>query len=248
MSVEMEKLKILVVDDQSLVRTLVSQSLQAMGIRAENISQAPDGSTAMRTLDMRMVDLVLCDVEMKPMNGLDLLKELRCGHTANVSNLPFIILSGHADRSNVTVAVQLHADGFVVKPPKPVDVEKAINLALRRARPEVDPFSYYGVDTGTDYDKKVFRRLFEQRPEDLADVPYETVTLHSAKSGSILAEDLRSKTGHLLLPRGASISANQLAVLRNYSDRYGVHQLVIETVHESAAVDGDAADAADQPG
>jgi DNA-binding NarL/FixJ family response regulator len=102
----MAKLKILVVDDQSLVRMLVSQSLQAMGIRAENISQAPD-STAMRTLDMRMVDLVLCDVEMKPMNGLDLLKELRCGHTANVSNLPFIILSGHADRSNVTVAVQL---------------------------------------------------------------------------------------------------------------------------------------------
>uniref|UniRef100_A0A8W7PR16 Response regulatory domain-containing protein n=1 Tax=Anopheles coluzzii TaxID=1518534 RepID=A0A8W7PR16_ANOCL len=222
---ELEKLKILVVDDQSLVRTLVSQSLQSMGIRAENISQAPDGSTAMRTLDMRMVDLVLCDVEMKPMNGLDLLKELRCGHTMNASNLPFIILSGHADRGNVTVAVQLHADGFV---------------ALRRTRPEVDPFSYYGVDTGTDYDKKVFRRLFEPRPEDLPDGPNETVTVNSAKPGSVLAEDLFSKGGHLLLPRGASISANQLAVLRNYSDRYGVHQLVVEKAVEAAA-EGDPA-------
>ncbi|MBA4709662.1 response regulator [Aquitalea aquatica] len=240
MSNELEKLKILVVDDQSLVRTLVSQSLQSMGIRAENISQAPDGSTAMRTLDMRMVDLVLCDVEMKPMNGLDLLKELRCGHTMNASNLPFIILSGHADRGNVTVAVQLHADGFVVKPPKPVDVEKAISQALRRTRPEVDPFSYYGVDTGTDYDKKVFRRLFEPRPEDLPDGPNETVTVNSAKPGAVLAEDLFSKSGHLLLPRGASISANQLAVLRNYSDRYGVHQLVVEKVVEATA-DGDPA-------
>lgn len=240
MSNELEKLKILVVDDQSLVRTLVSQSLQSMGIRAENISQAPDGSTAMRTLDMRMVDLVLCDVEMKPMNGLDLLKELRCGHTMNASNLPFIILSGHADRGNVTVAVQLHADGFVVKPPKPVDVEKAISQALRRSRPEVDPFSYYGVDTGTDYDKKVFRRLFEPRPEDLPDGPNETVTVNSAKPGAVLAEDLFSKSGHLLLPRGASISANQLAVLRNYSDRYGVHQLVVEKVVEATA-DGDPA-------
>ncbi|RQO67168.1 response regulator [Aquitalea sp. FJL05] len=240
MSNELEKLKILVVDDQSLVRTLVSQSLQSMGIRAENISQAPDGSTAMRTLDMRMVDLVLCDVEMKPMNGLDLLKELRCGHTMNASNLPFIILSGHADRGNVTVAVQLHADGFVVKPPKPVDVEKAIAQALRRTRPEVDPFSYYGVDTGTDYDKKVFRRLFEPRPEDLPDGPNETVTVNSAKPGSVLAEDLFSKGGHLLLPRGASISANQLAVLRNYSDRYGVQQLVVEKAVEAAA-EGDPA-------
>lgn len=240
MSNELEKLKILVVDDQSLVRTLVSQSLQSMGIRAENISQAPDGSTAMRTLDMRMVDLVLCDVEMKPMNGLDLLKELRCGHTMNASNLPFIILSGHADRGNVTVAVQLHADGFVVKPPKPVDVEKAISQALRRTRPEVDPFSYYGVDTGTDYDKKVFRRLFEPRPEDLPDGPNETVTVNSAKPGSVLAEDLLSKGGHLLLPRGASISANQLAVLRNYSERYGVQQLVVEKAVEAAA-EGDPA-------
>ena len=229
MSIELEKLKVLVVDDQSLVRTLVSQSLQVMGIRAENISQAPDGSTAMRTLDMRMVDLVLCDVEMRPMNGLDLLKELRCGHTANASNLPFIILSGHADRSNVTVAVKLHADGFVVKPPKPADVEKAISLALKRARPEVDPFSYYSVDTGTDYDKKVFHRLFEPRAEDLPTVAAETVTIHSAKPGSLLAADLRSKSGHLLLPQGARISANQLAVLRNFSDRYGVNQLEIET-------------------
>lgn len=248
MSIELEKLKILVVDDQSLVRTLVSQSLQTMGIRAEHISQAPDGSAAMRTLDMRMVDLVLCDVEMKPMNGLDLLKELRCGHTANASNLPFIILSGHADRSNVTVAVKLHADGFVVKPPKPADVEKAITQALKRARPEVDPFSYYSVDTGTDYDKKVFRRLFEPGAEDLPAVQEEIVTIHSAKPGSVLAADLRSKSGHLLLPQGASISANQLAVLRNFSDRYGVHQLEIETSDQTPVADAAATEPSGQQG
>ena len=90
--------------------------------------------------------------------------------------------------------------------------------------------------------------MFELRPEDLPDVPYETVTLHSAKPGSVLAEDLRSKSGHLLLPRGASISANQLAVLRNFSDRYGVHQLVIEIAHEPAVDDGHAVDASNHPG
>jgi|GEM_PF-252160 len=245
---DLSKLKILVVDDQSLVRTLLSQALQSMGIKAENISQAPDGSTAMRTLDMRMVDLVLCDVEMKPMNGLDLLKELRCGHTMNSSILPFIFLSGHADRSNVEVAVHLHADGFVIKPPKPIDVEKAINLALRRQRPEIDPFSYYNVDTGTDYDKKVFRRLFEPRPEDLPEPPTQTVTLLSAKPDSVLAEDLFSKNGYLLLPRGARISANQLAVLRNYSDRYGVSQLVFEKEADSSPPpSSDEASTDDQP-
>jgi response regulator of citrate/malate metabolism len=161
----------------------------------------------MRTLDMRMVDLVLCDVEMKPMNGLDLLKELRCGHTANASNLPFIILSGHADRSNVTVAVKLHADGFVVKPPKPADVEKAITQALKRARPEVDPFSYYSVDTGTDYDKRCSVAC-SNRGRGFARCAGEVVTIHSAKPGSVLAADLRSRAGICCCRRAPYLPTN----------------------------------------
>ncbi|WP_293766097.1 response regulator [uncultured Aquitalea sp.] len=233
MSIELGKLKVLVVDDQSLVRTLVSQALVSMGVKADLISQAPDGSTAMRVLGMRQVDLVLCDVEMQPMNGMDLLKEIRCAHTANPSNLPFIFLSGHADRNNIEVALKLNVDGFVVKPPKPVDVEKAIGLAMKRTRPDIDPFRYYEVDTGTDYDHKVFRRLFEMREQGEEAAQQETVTLLSARADSVLAADLRSKSGHLLLPRGAVISANQLAVLKDFSDRYGVTELIIEPVPDA---------------
>ncbi|QEL57800.1 response regulator [Chromobacterium paludis] len=228
MSVDLVRLRILIVDDQTLVRSLISQALQSMGMRQEHIFQAADGTAAMRLLDIRMVDIVLCDVQMQPMNGMDLLKELRCGHTANVSNLPFVFLSGHADRNNVVLASQLHADGFVVKPPKPADVEKAIQAAMQRTRPEIDPFSYYHISTGTEYDKKVFGRLFETRAPAERDEPEERcLSLEGVKPGSRLTRDLRSKAGHLLLPRGATISANQLSVLRDYSARYGVAQIYV---------------------
>ncbi|WP_198414561.1 response regulator [Chromobacterium phragmitis] len=235
-SVDLARLRIMIVDDQTLVRTLISQALQSMGIKQEHIFQAADGTAAMRLLDIRMVDIVLCDVQMQPMNGMDLLKELRCGHTANVSNLPFVFLSGHADRTNVVLASQLHADGFVVKPPKPADVEKAIQVAMSRERPEIDPFSYYNVATGTEYDKKVFGRLFETRSPVSQEEPEERcLTLDKIKPGSLLTRDLRSRAGHLLLPRGATISANQLTVLRDYSERYGVAHIYVSEGDEVAA-------------
>jgi len=233
-AVDFSRMRILVVDDQTLVRSLISQALQTMGVRSDAIFQTAAGTASMRLLDIRMVDLVLCDVQMAPMNGMDLLKELRCGHSMNPSNLPFVFLSGHADRSNVVLASQLHADGFVVKPPKPADVEKAIVAAMQRKRPEIDPFSYYGVATGTEYDRKVFGRLFDA-PALPEAPPGTSVSLLTVKAGAVLAQDLHSKQGHLLLPRGAAISANQIAVLRDFSDRYGVLRLFVEEVSEAEA-------------
>lgn len=238
MSFDVSKLSILIVDDQSLVRTLISQTLQTMGFKLDQIYQAADGTTGMRTLDLRMMNLVLCDVEMQPMNGLDLLKMVRCGHTNNPSNIPFLFLSGHADRSNVVTAVKLHADGFIVKPPKPADVEKAIHSALTRPRPEIDPFSYYHVSTGTEFDKKVFATLFETAQEEEKDTNEgPPLALKQIRPGAILAKDLYSHTGHLLLPRGSSITANQLSVLKEFSNRYGVSVIHIEQDEDEQAAE-----------
>ena len=118
MALDLTKLRILVVDDQLLVRSLLTQSLKAMGVNPENIYQAIDGATAKRALDGKPVDLVLCDLQMEPMNGMDLLKEIRCGRTMNPPNMPFVFLSGHAEKQNIVLAAQLHADGFVIKPPQ----------------------------------------------------------------------------------------------------------------------------------
>ncbi|CUA81392.1 MULTISPECIES: response regulator [Gulbenkiania] len=223
MTVNFAELRVLVVDDQMLVRTLLGQALRTMGFRPDSVLQAVDGSTALRTLDVKTVDIVLCDIEMQPLNGLDLLKELRCGKTMNPPNLPFVFLSGHAERQNVLIAAQLHADGFIVKPPKPADVEKAIETALGRPRPEIDPFHYYSVATGTEHDRRFYGEAIRAAAFD--GQPWQALPLAQIKPGALLAHDLISQSGHLLLPAGSRLTATQLRALRDFRERYGVQSV-----------------------
>ena len=227
MTIDFPKLKILVVDDQMLVRSLLTQSLKAMGVSPDNIYQAVDGATAKRALDGKPVDIVLCDLQMEPMNGMDLLKEIRCGRTMNPPNMPFVFLSGHAEKHNI--AAQLHADGFVIKPPKPAELEKNISAAMQRARPEPDPFAYYAIPTGSAHDKFVFGEQLQAaaRKVDEDGQPVETVALRDVQAGRILGEDLYNKTGQLLLQRGSELTITQLRVLLNYPDRFGVQKVVL---------------------
>ena len=229
MSVDFSRLRALIVDDQMLVRTLVAQALRGMGFAPENLSQAVDGSFAKRTLEAKPIDIVLCDVQMEPMNGLDVLKDLRCGRTGNPPNLPFVFLSGHPEKSNIVIAAQLHADGFIIKPPKPVDMDKTLRLALTRPRPDIDPFSYYKVATGTAFDRHVFGELVTQAslPLDEDDMPMLRLGLAAVKPGSRLARNLYNKTGQLLLLRGSEITRTQLRVLRQFPERFGVDAIEI---------------------
>ncbi|UDM17402.1 response regulator [Vogesella sp. XCS3] len=229
MTMDFSRLKILVVDDQMLVRSLLTQSLKAMGVQPDNIYQAVDGATAKRALDGKPVDIVLCDLQMEPMNGMDLLKEIRCGRTMNPPNMPFVFLSGHAEKQNIVLAAQLHADGFVIKPPKPAELEKNISAAMARARPEPDPFAYYTIPTGSAHDKFVFGEQLQAaaRKMDEDGHPVETLALKEVKAGRILGEDLYNKTGQLLLQRGSELTITQLRVLVNYPDRFGVQKVVL---------------------
>ncbi|SCK22767.1 Response regulator containing CheY-like receiver, AAA-type ATPase, and DNA-binding domains [Vogesella sp. LIG4] len=227
--VDYSKLRVLVVDDQLLVRTLLSRALRDLGVAEEGIYQAVDGATAKRALDAKTVDLVLCDLQMEPINGMDLLKEIRCGMTLNASTLPFVFLSGHAERDNIVLAAKLHADGFIIKPPKPAELERHLQEALSRPRPEPDPFAYCSIPTGTRHDKYLFSEMIEEaaRAMDEDQTPVEAVALEEVKPGRVLGADLRTGSGHLLLQRGASITRTQLRVLQEHAERFGVSHLVL---------------------
>ena len=230
MTIDFSRLRVLIVDDQMLVRSLVAQALRVMGFLQENLSQAVDGTFAKRTLEAKPIDVVLCDIQMEPMNGLDLLKDLRCGRTNNPPDLPFVFLSGHPEKHIIMVAAQLHADGFIIKPPKPAEMEKNLRNALTRARPEINPFHYQSIATGTAYDRHVFGDLIRQVAAEI-DMDGESMTqgLGTVVPGSILARDLFSKSGQLLLMRGSEITQTQLKALRQFADRFGVVEVVVRT-------------------
>jgi two-component system chemotaxis response regulator CheY len=105
-------MKVLVVDDQMTMRSLVRSGLQQLGITA--ITEANDGEEALRSLVARPVTLVITDFNMPKLDGLGLLRAVRA-HPP-IKSTAVIMLTGRADRELVQRAVQFGVNNFLAKP------------------------------------------------------------------------------------------------------------------------------------
>lgn len=106
-------LKVLVVDDIPAIRHLLAQMLQQLGV-GPPIQQAADGQEAWEALQSRLYDLVVCDINMPRMSGLELLKRLR-GHP-HYESTPFLLITGEVSEDTVAAAVESEVDGYILKP------------------------------------------------------------------------------------------------------------------------------------
>ena len=109
--------KVLIVDDSKLMRLLLNNIIDSMKYFSE-IYEAENGREALDLLELKKVDLILLDIEMPVMDGVEALKEIRLKHDAKV-----IIVSSLAQLgSSYSVKVkQLSADGVIDKPSGAVD-------------------------------------------------------------------------------------------------------------------------------
>lgn len=105
-------MKVLVVDDQNSVRQMTRITLEQLGIR--HIHEAENGKAAMETEALQPLDLIISDYNMPEMDGLGLLRAVRC-HPA-VRKVPFILLTGRGDRELVVKAAQAGVNNYLVKP------------------------------------------------------------------------------------------------------------------------------------
>jgi DNA-binding NtrC family response regulator len=101
---------ILVVDDEADLRDLLVEEIQSLSYQT---TQATNGVDAFEKLSSGpKIDVVLTDINMPKMNGLDLLKKIR----ESKSNVPVIILTGYGDAEKTIVAKKLGAFEFLDKP------------------------------------------------------------------------------------------------------------------------------------
>ncbi len=112
-----ERLSILVVDDNEHTVDLITQILSAFGVR--DISSAADGASALRFLHRKSVDLVICDWEMKPLDGLAFTKRVRKSPESPNPFVPIIMLTGHTEAERVIKARNAGVNDFVAKPISP---------------------------------------------------------------------------------------------------------------------------------
>ena len=102
---------ILIVDDDPQIVTMLSRALTRDGFQT---AEAADGLEALYYLNAHKVDLILCDVEMPKMDGLELCRAVKADD--KLSAIPFVVMSGHAERSKMMHMMQYGAASYFTKP------------------------------------------------------------------------------------------------------------------------------------
>jgi DNA-binding response OmpR family regulator len=117
--------RVLVVDDEPTVREVVGDYLRRDGFV---VHEAADGAEALAAVAGFRPDLVVLDLMLPAVPGLDVLRELRSG-----SSIPVILLTARAEESDRVVGLELGADDYVVKPFSPRELAARVRSVLRRS-------------------------------------------------------------------------------------------------------------------
>lgn len=110
----MNSLRALIVDDSSVMRKIVERSLRQAGLELGQVLEAGNGAEALAVLQASAVDLILCDINMPVMNGLEFIKQLSA--LENAKGVPVIMITTEGNEAHVVQALSCGARGYIRKP------------------------------------------------------------------------------------------------------------------------------------
>ncbi|MCX6627169.1 MAG: response regulator [Candidatus Solibacter sp.] len=105
---------VLVVDDSAAIRKILTRVLRQTGLAIQTIHEAGDGQDALALMALHRIDLVLSDINMPKMDGLQLLASLKA--SSQWRNIPVVMITTEGGETKVAEAVKLGAAGYVRKP------------------------------------------------------------------------------------------------------------------------------------
>lgn len=120
--------RILVVDDDAVMRTYVVNALRRIGI--QTLEVCADGSSALELVKSFKPDLVLTDIHMAPMNGIEFVRQLRALPDVALRKTRVIFMSADSSSSTLSEALPLGTFGYIVKPPRPETLQSKLEMAL----------------------------------------------------------------------------------------------------------------------
>ncbi|WP_327314257.1 response regulator transcription factor [Streptomyces sp. NBC_01235] len=119
--------RVLIADDDADIRDLVAFKLVQSG---HQVTAVEDGMAALRTVREQPLDLVLLDIRMPGLSGLDVCRELRaCDDTAS---LPVILITARSQEGDVELGFAAGADDYIVKPFSPRELSSRVTAVLTR--------------------------------------------------------------------------------------------------------------------
>lgn len=176
--------RILVVDDEQDIRHLVASYLIDDGFIVEELD---NGRAAVdRFAREPHPDLVIMDIRMPQLDGIDALVELR-----RISDVPVILLTAATEETDRLIGLSVGADDYVTKPFSPREVVARVKVVLRRARPSspsateplAEPISFDGI--AVDVDRHVVS--VDESPVELSALQFELLRTLAESPGRVFA-------------------------------------------------------------
>jgi len=122
---------VLVVEDEPDIRHLIAHHLGREGFRCREVAT---GAEALRAVRTSIPDLIVLDLMLPEMGGLEVCRRLR--GDAGTAAIPIIMLTAKSDEIDRVVGLELGADDYVAKPFSPKELVARVRAVLRRARPD----------------------------------------------------------------------------------------------------------------
>ncbi len=119
---------VLIVDDSFSMRSVIKKVLSMSGFRMDQCFDAGNGREGLAVLEREWVDIILSDINMPEMNGLEMLRKMK--ENPVYQNIPVIVISTEGSEDRVNEAFCNGAKGFIKKPFLPEDLKKVLHSVL----------------------------------------------------------------------------------------------------------------------
>jgi DNA-binding response OmpR family regulator len=213
---------ILVIDDDESLRDTISVLLEEEGLRAV---AAADGNTGLEKALTLKPQLILADLRLPGMSGIDLCKQLRASHIKT----PIIVLSAIGEEMDKVLLLEIGADDYIVKPFGTRELLARIRAVLRRSSPDARQVITF-ADTHVDLQ----RRIVTRRGEELKFTPaeYNLLTFFLQNPDRALTRDviLNSVWGYESFPNTRTVDAHIVRLRQKLEPEPGVPRHFL-TVH-----------------
>lgn len=125
---------VLIVDDSSSMRAVVKKIIRVSGFNVGECWEAADGKEALKVLMNEWVDLVLTDINMPNMNGLELIAEMK--RNESLRSIPVVMVTTEGSEIRMQESIKLGASGYIKKPFLPEEIKRTLSGIMGEAEDE----------------------------------------------------------------------------------------------------------------
>ena len=177
---------LLMIEDDERLAGMVSDYLGANGFQ---VSHAPDGASGLAQLQQALPELVILDLMLPDVDGLQVCQRIRC-LPGNAGQVPVLMLTAKGDPMDRIIGLEMGADDYLPKPFEPRELLDRIRAVLRRKQGGVAPVTALSMQFGSlDIDRDARQVTVRGQPCELTSYQFDLLVALAERAGRVLTRD-----------------------------------------------------------